>query len=85
MVAPTGRQRYDATMQGFVVEVRDEALGSARPKIEEFYVLCEDERTAHVIVRANLRLDHQTVQILRPILDEERKTLRLKPFQIKRA
>jgi hypothetical protein len=85
VVVLIGRRQYDDDMQGYVVEVRDDGFRSAAPKIEEFYVLCEDERTALVIFCTDLRLNHQTVQILRTIPDKERKALRLKPFQVKRA
>jgi hypothetical protein len=73
------------SMQGYLVNIRHEALGDAPPKQETVYVLCTDEREANTLVRTALRLTDETIHIVRTVPDGEWRALGLKPYQVKHA
>lgn len=71
-------------MPAFVVQVRRESLGSGGPTFETVCALADDEASVLKLVRTALRLEDETVDVLRALPDEEAHQLGLKPFQVKR-
>lgn len=71
-------------MPAYVVQVKRESLGSGDPSFETVCAFADDERAVLQLVRTALRLEDETLQVLRTLPDDEALKLGLKPSQVKR-
>ena len=71
-------------MPAYVVQIRQESLGSGGPTFESVCALGDDEPAVLKLVRTALRLEDEKLVITHMLGDEEAHALGLKPFQVKR-
>ena len=71
-------------MPAYVIQIRQESLGSGGPTFESVCALADDEPAALKLVRTALRLEDETLLVTRMLGEDEAHVLGLKPFQVKR-
>ena len=71
-------------MRAYIVEIRQESLGSAAPRVETVCALAENEAAVLALVRTAMRLEDEAIKVIRTLADHEAQQLGLKPFQVKR-
>jgi hypothetical protein len=71
-------------MPAYVVEVRRESLGSGAASVENVCALSEDEQSVLALVKTALRLEDESLRVVRTLSDDEAHELGIKPFQVKR-
>jgi hypothetical protein len=70
-------------MPAYVVQVRRESLGAGRPSFETVCAFGENESAVLQLVKTALRLEDESVEVLRTLPDDKALELGLKPYQVK--